>query len=414
MLRKLTFFVLALIIAVPNVFAEGDAWDLGGEVRVRSELDGKDMNDATNFDNFANMRTRFHVGKSIDGKLNLYIQLQDTRLFGVEGNTLNSIFNVDLHQAYAMLLNPLSIPLMLQAGRFEVSYGTQRFFGAVGWSNIGRSFDGVRFQNIGELGLDVFALTEHQATPNDTETKSVYGAWFQTKVGDGNDFHLFAYHEADREMTFNDDDERINALSRTTLGSTYIGNYGTLGTILEAAYQFGTGGSSETSIGAYLVALYLQYIQQAYNFGIGVDLVSGNDNESDKYEAFNQQYGTNHKFYGFMDYFLTIPENTNNAGLTDIYAKFNLTPQQSKFAIAFALHMFLSGVAIPIWDAEESKSNDETAFGNEIDITVNYNFLPGTTITWGGSMFLPGAIKKAWYGEDMGLWTYIMLTANIK
>ena len=40
-----------------------------------------------------------------------------------------------------------------------------------------------------------------------------------------------------------------------------------------------------------------------------------------KYNVFNTLYATNHKYYGFMDYFIDIPRHTYGLGLIDIHAK---------------------------------------------------------------------------------------------
>jgi len=58
----------------------------------------------------------------------------------------------------------------------------------------------------------------------------------------------------------------------------------------------------------------------------GVDYLSGDDGEDEtKYKVFNTLYATNHKFYGFMDYFLNLPVHTYGKGLMDMHGKLNLT-----------------------------------------------------------------------------------------
>ena len=47
-----------------------------------------------------------------------------------------------LHQAYFSVNKLFDLPLNLKLGRMELSYGPQRLIGAVGWHNVGRSFDG--------------------------------------------------------------------------------------------------------------------------------------------------------------------------------------------------------------------------------------------------------------------------------
>ncbi len=47
--------------------------------------------------------------------------------FGEEPNTLAAIDNIDLHQGYVKIVKPLGLNLNVQAGRFEVAYGTEDF-----------------------------------------------------------------------------------------------------------------------------------------------------------------------------------------------------------------------------------------------------------------------------------------------
>ncbi len=89
------------------------------------------------------MRSRASVEKSISDKFNFIFQVQDSRIWGQTGNPSGYTDNIDLHQAYIVLKNLFDVPFQLQAGRFEVKYGTERFFGQV-TGLYGRTFDGAR------------------------------------------------------------------------------------------------------------------------------------------------------------------------------------------------------------------------------------------------------------------------------
>ena len=64
---------------------------------------------------------------------------------------------------------------------------------------------------------------------------------------------------------------------------------------------------------------------------------------------------------------------------------------------------------------ENSWSTSENTFGQEVDLTVKYAFIKGTTLVWGGSVFLPGGLMKYSFAprEDMAFWTYVMIVANL-
>jgi hypothetical protein len=100
--------------------------------------------DADDQNNWAAMRTRVGLKFDAGRHARAYVQFQDTRALGEPANTLTSLEQVDVHQAYIMIHDVYDAPLHFQIGRMEMNYGSQRQIGAVGWSDVGRSFDGVR------------------------------------------------------------------------------------------------------------------------------------------------------------------------------------------------------------------------------------------------------------------------------
>ena len=151
--------------------------------------------------------------------------------------------------------------------------------------------------------------------------------------------------------------------------------------------------------------------------GLGVDLLSGTkpDNFDTKVNTFQATYGTNHKFYGYMDYFINIPLNTMNLGLNDFYITSTFQPGNSRWSFGANIHHFMSNQSAEITVGDNISPTEENIFGQEIDLTVKYAFIKGTTLVWGGSLFFPGNLMKYMFQprEDMAYWTYVMLTANL-
>ncbi|RPI75320.1 MAG: hypothetical protein EHM47_02965 [Ignavibacteriales bacterium] len=412
------YLLIALVVLFySEIIPQNDDWKFSGQIQLRSELDGRDFRHKTHPLTFASLRTRVGVEKTFMDKLNFFVQIQDSRVFGEEGNTLTAIDNIDLHQGYVTLKQLFDWNMDVQGGRFEVVYGTERFFGAVGWHYIGRAWDGVRFKFYPGFKLDLFALTHTEsvsyignATPGiypfpqmSTPSYSVYGFWESANLSQSNQLDLFGYYEINRTKV-NDNP----ALNRFTLGLNHFGNYGSLSTILEAAYQLGSIGSFDVS--AYLVTAQGSYQTNGFKFGLGADLISGMEPGSDKINSFFPSFGTNHKFYGYMDYFINIPNNTAGTGLNDFYLTFSLVPKENKFSSSIDIHYFTSNTSL-----ENSAGEEKTIFGQEIDFTIKYNFIKGTTITWGGSVFIPGELMRLIFqpANDVGFWSYVMITANI-
>ena len=428
-MKKIILITFAIFILSVNSFAqELDGWKLNGQIQLRTELDGRDFSNSTHPLTFASLRTRLGVDKTFEEKVQLFVQFQDSRVFGEEPNTLAPIDNIDLHQGYVKLMKPFDWDFNVQAGRFEVAYGTERFFGAVGWHYVGRSFDGVRFTLLPEQwNLDLFALTIQEsnsyiANPNPgiypypqepTPATSIYGFWKNTEINNSSKFDVFGYYEIDREDVAEKPD--TNKLELFTFGGTYWGNYGDLSTIFEGAYQLGS--KSGNDLNAYLLSLQLFYKTGITKFGLGGDILSGSDPESTSGDVnvFHASYGTNHKFYGYMDYFINIPNNTYQLGLNDVYASANFSPDGSKFNFDAALHLFMSNQSINIITPENPDGNDENMFGQELDLTIKYAFTKNTNLVWGGSLFFPGQLFKTVYDprEDAAYWTYLMITATL-
>lgn len=425
-MKTLIKIILVLILFSSNLFSQqdlGDGWQISGQVMLRSELDGRDFSNSTHPLTFASLRTRLGVSKTFADRVQFFVQFQDSRIFGEEPGTLAAIDNIDLHQGYVTLIKPFNLDVNVQAGRFEVAYGTERFFGPVGWHYVGRSFDGARFTFApGKWDLDIFALTVSEsvsyignATPGTypypqepTPSSSIYGIWKKNKFDDANQLDLFGYWEVDREKI------GVNTcrLNKITLGGTYWGNYGNFSTIVEAAYQLGD--QAGRNVSAYLVSAQGQYKTGITSLGLGADLLSGTDQtESDKVNTFYPTYGTNHKFYGYMDYFINVPANTMNLGLNDFYFKTKFMPVNSELEFAIDLHHFMSNRKFTY--STNGTSTEVNTFGQEVDLTIVYNFVKGTKLYWGGSFFFPGDIMKYTFDprEDIAYWTYLMVAANL-
>jgi hypothetical protein len=417
-------FILLLCNSFNSYSQMTDDWKLSGQIQLRSELDGRDFNNDTYPLNFTSLRTRLGVSKSFTDRVQFFVQFQDSRVFGEESNTLSAIDNIDLHQGYVTLVKPFNFDLNVQAGRFEVAYGTERFFGAVGWHYVGRAFDGVRFEIApSSFPFDLFALTISEnvssignAVPSvypypsvPATSHSIYGLYKIFNISEKSRLDLLGYYENNRARTNQGD----HALKMFTLAGTYSGKYDRLSTIVEAAYQFGKMGTMD--IGAYLFSASFDYKMNEISIGAGADVLSGSDFTSGKFNTFQATYGTNHKFYGYMDYYINIPTNTSFAGLNDFYVRFNYLPTDSKFSFGADLHHFTSNKPILVTSAQNPDGEEQSIFGQELDLTVRYTFVRGTTITWGGSLFFPGDLMKVFFqpGEDPAFWTYIMITANL-
>jgi hypothetical protein len=127
-----------------------------GQFRLRAEADGRTTGTKPDYATLSRIRGGVRVG--LTDWIRAYVQLQDARAWGSELNTLTDAGadNFDMHQGYAELGGTGAFNTRL--GRQEMILGDERLVGAVGWSNTGRSFDGVRLMGEARgIGWTAFA-----------------------------------------------------------------------------------------------------------------------------------------------------------------------------------------------------------------------------------------------------------------
>jgi hypothetical protein len=387
---------LSLIIAQSN-------FDVSAEIRPRFQMDNKDFNSDLPSNNFTELRTRLGLNFSPTENIEGFVQIQDSRIYGTEPNTLTSTDNIDLHQAYFNVNKLFDLPFNLKLGRMELSYGPQRLIGAVGWHNVGRSFDGGVLQFDSEkIDIDLFsAKINEQSEPGDTNDTNLIGLYGNLKMIDNYKIQPF----------FISDFLVGSESSRYTIGVYINGNINNFSHELEAAYQLGSV-TKDIDIAAYMFALNLKYSFNTPikpNVGVGIDYLSGDENgvSDNESSVFNSLFATNHKYYGFMDFFINIPNDTYGLGLMDIHAKGEITPAD-KFKTALAFHIFNSTADITLLDRSKL-----TSFGTELDLTLTYSYNSGVNFVGGFSFFTPGEIFELTRGKDSSTWIYLMAVVNL-
>jgi len=412
-------YTIGILIIPGNLYSQEKNWKVSGQIQLRTELDGRDFSDETYPPVFTSLKSRLSVEKDVTDKFSFYLDVQDSRVFGEETSLTSNSKNLDLHQGYIWFKNFIEAPIAVQAGRFEMIYGTERFIGALGWNYVGRSFDGARIRFGSVNKTDLFAITTKNSVPyiatgnfsnypypaGKDSSSSLYGLWSNVKSDNKNEFDIFGYYEVNRKKS----DGLNNDISRTTLGINYKGTLDKFSTILEVAYQFGN--LSSLNVSAYLLSLQLNYDTKIFKAGLGTDFLSGNKiSAMGSNNTFAVPFGTNHKFYGYMDYFNNIPVDTKNLGLNDFYFSLYYYPENFPLNTSLVSHYFI---------ANQKNLYDERVYGNEIDLTVKYQFVKEAAITWGGSIFLPGDIMKRNFilGNERrdapSFWSYIMITTNL-
>lgn len=406
--KRLFVYLLSLfMLSTPTLcYSKDDPVKLSAQIRTRGILDGKDFNNETPTNRSTLMRARLNANFQATEDISGLLQFQDSRVFGTEPSSLASIDNVDLHQGYLYTTDFLVDGLSLKLGRMELVYGGQRLIGAVGWHNVGRAFDGtlIAYQRNEKLKLDLFATKlVQQADPEiPGDTGNYFGGLYLTLYN----FGVYSFLEMNRHQTLEDMDD----LRRLTLGTYGKGSFGMLDYETEAAVQLGTRidptAKKQQEVSAFMLTGSVGYtfdIKQKPRLAIGYDYLSGQAPDDTDYKAFDTLFATNHKFYGFMDYFLNIPVHTGGAGLQDLMLKFQILPHK-KWTFKMDFHQFLSAQTVEAMNS----------YGQEVDVTLAFRYHKALNFTLGLSVFLPDVLMESRFknNRDMAVWGYLMTTAN--
>lgn len=404
-------FLLLLLFCATRCLASDISITWKGEVRVRGEVDGRDFNRKTAPNIYTLLRARFGAEIKPQENIHVIIQMQDSRIFGSEGTgagaTTTNTGNLDLHQGIIQIDNFLTTGLSAQLGRMEFSYGHERLIGAVGWNNVGRAFDGgVLRYTWGNNSLDAFVsnVNENQVAPSVATPGAVVavpeegllfsGLYFKSALLPSLHVDAYTLHEWNQKQTV----PGYIDLSRVTLGSRVTGEDGSFSCEGEFAYQLGK--RQQTDISAFLLTGALTYAFGDFplaSITAGYDYLSGDGpGASSTYRSFDPTFHTGHKFYGFMDYFIAIPQNTDNRGLQD--------------AILKVLFKFDDSWTLSVWGHHFMLARSLTgrrSLGQEIDVVGGVNYTSNLSFEFGVSGFIPAELMRAKYGSgDAALWAY--------
>lgn len=369
-----------------------------GELRLRGEWDGRSV--AGRADAVTLSRVRLAVRADLASWIRAYAQLQDARAWGTEGSTVDGSADLlDMHQAFAELGTKA---IAGRLGRQEIALGDERLIGAVGWSNTGRVFDGVRL-----LGA-TSGIAWQAFWMNVVERDAVLplGPDPQLNQGIDNDGWLIGGFASGRlggttaELTAIVDREAVTEESYTVNLRAY-GRAGAFVYEAAGAYQFGpdrgayfASGKAGVAVGSVTVAAQADYL-------------SGDDDLTDgESKAFNTLYATNHKFYGIMDYFLALPAQVGQAGLVDAMLRGSYALSRNG-AVRLDVHRL----------ALAKERFGARALGTELDLHGDWSLHRSTGLQVGGGIFLPESLASRFLpafatGDDPTYWGYVQLTVR--
>ena len=356
-----------------------------------------------------NNRTRLNFDYKHTDRLHLYISLQNVNVWGQaqQIQAVDRTGGMSVFEAYAEF--PLVNTLSAKVGRQMIVLDDDRIFGSLDWHPAGRSHDAVNLNWTPSEKLTLrgfFAYNQSGSTTTPTLNVNTPSGQNFTP-GWGQDYqHLQALHahynisEAHQlsllfaNLGYRTDDSADQNMQ--TFGAHYTGKSNQLSYGASAYMQTGkNAGGTEKS--AYMFAVNAGYkFSPIFGLTAGVDYLSGNasDDTSGKDKKFNPFSGTNHKFYGFMDYYYVGAPGSNaapSAGLLNPYLTANVrTGEKSNLSATF--HYFAPAAKFEVGGKKHS------SYGSEIDLVYNLKVQPFIGLQVGYSTYFANDGTKALKG----------------
>ena len=389
------------VMMLGAVAAQATDVTFDGQVRMRTESSNYAFDSDMDAYNMTALRTRIGLSVKPQDGLSIYVQAQDSRTLGGEAAGTSAGLTDDaglgLHQAYFAWNCLLVDQLTILGGRFEYAKADHRFFGNVGWHNVGRSHEGwaLLYRGLSFAEVDVFGVKAAEAyAPNQDVTN--LGFYFGNLFGKKIDVF---YNMLDFGEDVNEDANVMN-----TIGVHYDNKYfDKLGVNFNFGTQMGTNewGGADVDYAGSLLDLDLCYgldMGILNKVGFGYESRSGWDGSADEWGAWIELFPTAHKFNGYMD---LAPGLVGSAGLNDIELNFWGDLPFGGLSYKLDYHMFSS--------VEDFGAEGNTDVGSEIDLTLKKS-VDNFSVDLGYSMFTP-ADNVAPGGDSMS-WMYLMFTAG--
>ena len=380
--------------------------DAAARVRFESVANQRDLDgDFDDQETFVAHRIRaglhFHPIPTAD----LYVQIQDARRWGGEYDTLADDEGVGLHQGYVRFDDLLTDGIFLQAGRFEMAYGSERLIGTSDFDAAGRSFDAIRlgYHRAGVVDLDAFvAKVADRATVLDRD-RDLYGIWASTDAVEGMTFELYTLLANDNAVASEESVGTVGARVAFDL------EYGLFGDV-EAAVQFGDRLGVEVLATMYAAELgyRLRTGPAPFDASFFFYAASGDGNPMDDKDVdFDPLFPSRHVHYGRL-------EQVSLRNLTGFGPRIGVTfLDELRFDAELHSQWLVTPFGTRFGLGEGRATADEvTHFGEELDLSLRWDPWDFATAQVGYSFLIPDRDAAGLRGGDRVDWAWLQLEAR--
>ncbi|MDX5340745.1 MAG: alginate export family protein [Cyclobacteriaceae bacterium] len=414
--------VLSLLVPLKS-FAQ---FTVDGQILVRSEYrNGYNLPIAEGMDpaGFIAHRARLQAGYKMD-QFTFYMSVQDVRTWGSTPQANISDDFLSLHEAWGEV--SVGERWKIKLGRQELNYDNFRFLGNLDWALQARSHDfalvkyekeKMKLHMGGGFNQDSQKLSGNLYTiPNQYRTAQLIR--YENVLGKV-DFSLLFWNEG-RQWTTKDANGVVTDQGvrfRQTLGipslKTTIKNT-TLSGYFYSQFGKDVAGkkvSAFNASGQISQALMAREDGKRWRATAGYELISGtNASGSERNNSFTLQYGTNHLYNGYIDWFFVGNTWENSVGLKDLFirSRYEFSP---KIWVQTDWHSF-SAYAETILPTETGISEKSKNLGSELDFTFGWILQEAVSIQGGYSQyFLSDTMRSLQVGQlqNQQNWAYLMV-----
>ncbi|MBS1644841.1 MAG: alginate export family protein [Bacteroidetes bacterium] len=336
---------------------------------------------------FVVQRSRLGIHYTKENKLTVGLEVQMLGTWGNDPQVQGNSSNINLFQAWVQF--PILPHLDIKIGRQILSYDDERILGELDWNNAGRKHDAALFRFKKEKFSADFAAAYNQNSErvtndfyNDTNSqpyKTMELLWLNYQPIKPLSVSLLAINIARQNSL----DSQMSYLQ--TIGFNAGFKQKKLSLNLSSYYQTGQNKTPNApNTQAWMASIYANYdFSNKFSIGLGSDYLSGQDMGSipNKNTVFVPLYGTQHKFYGSMDYFYAGSAH-QNVGLWDNYFSARYKPVKN-FSTQLTWHHFQA--ASKVLDYSAQAANPQ--LGDELDLSLQYQLENGIKLSGGYSQF---------------------------
>jgi Alginate export len=387
-----------------------------GELRERFEGYTGGSFKANTSNDYDLQRIRLGMRITPTSWIRFYVEAQDARVFGMSPALPPYQKDADLFQAYVELGSQEGDGFSVKVGRQQLSFGNNRFLGDSWWTNVSRTFDGVRaaYQQ-GRFRVDAFAasvvIVRDGVIDHHLEGNNLYGV-YATAHDVIPHATLDVYQFWNLRPSFALEGLKSGHLDEWTSGFRWVGalplnfDYRT-----EMAYQWGELGVDKVRAwsGHWVAGYTFKRSRFRPRTFIEYDYASGSKNDKDGFDnTFDPLYPSTHDKLGLADQF-----GWRNIQDYRVGQEFTLT---RKWKLGTAGHdFFLANAHDALYPTrgsfivDDAKGTAGTHVGEEWDIQTVYTPTRQTQVDVGLGRVFPGPfLKQLTQGRDF-TYPYMMI-----